>query len=65
MIRERIHTSTNWTVAIGVLIVTLVGGTAGFDIPRLLIGLVALLGSFLAVSYIGWKGYEIVEESKQ
>jgi hypothetical protein len=40
------------------------GWVSGVGIPRWLIALVVLLGTLVAVGYVGAKGYEIVESSK-
>lgn len=94
MSQEQSQESTNRVVAVGVLVVCLVGialcsvalvsatgaaadtatasptaeeanAMSGFAIPRWLGPLVALLGSLVAVAYVGSKGYKIVEQSKQ
>lgn len=41
-----------------------IGWVAGVGVPRWLLGLAALLGTLVAVGYVGAKGYEIVESSK-
>jgi hypothetical protein len=42
-----------------------IGSVAGVGIPRWVIVLVVLLGTLVAVGYVGAKGYEIVESSRQ
>ncbi|WP_336133555.1 hypothetical protein [Natronomonas amylolytica] len=68
MSQEQQQRFTNRAVAVGVVVVCLVGialGAAGSAIPRWVLPVVALLGSFVAVGYVGAKGYAIVEGSKQ
>jgi hypothetical protein len=67
MSQEQQRTFKNRTV-VGVLVVCLAGvalGAVGGAIPRWVLPVVALLGSFVAVGYVGAKGYAIVEASKQ
>ncbi|MEF8914554.1 hypothetical protein [Natronomonas sp.] len=68
MSQEQQRTLKNRTIAVGVGVVCLVGialGAVGGAISRWFVTLVALLGTFVAVGYVGAKGYAIVEASKQ
>jgi hypothetical protein len=42
-----------------------IGSVSGVGMPRWLIVLIVLLGTLVAVGYVGAKGYEIVESSRQ
>jgi hypothetical protein len=68
MAQEQQRSLENRAVAGGVGVVCLVGvalGAVGGSIPQWFVTLVALLGSFVAVGYVGAKGYAIVEANKQ